>query len=387
MFPWIHMMFTPNSEMYPCCLLGDMNPFVSNVKEQSFLELTNSKKMKELRLKMLADEPSKYCETCYKSEKYSANSFRTSSFEYESEFENIVSSTNSDGSLDNFKMLYVDVRLSNKCNFKCRMCGSLFSSSWAEENGNEFPIISANKSIVNKIIEQIPNIKVVYFAGGEPLLMNEHFILLEKIIESGRSVDIKLRYNSNMSTIKYKKKNIIDLWNQYKEVQFYASIDHYGSRAEYIRHGTKWQVVCKNIKQLQKLSNINIDYNVTVTNFSFLTLINFIHYMINERLFTKTTNITFTACQNPEHFSPCVLPMSFKNKVKDKFYTEASIWKKEGYYFANNLYSLLDLAYSVDLWKKQKINFLNQVDSRDAIRNENLYNVFPELYGIENQSI
>ena len=79
--------------------------------------------------------------------------------------------------------------------------------------------------------------------------------------------------------------------------------------------------------------------------------------------------------------------MSFKNKVKDKFYTEASIWKKEGYYFANNLYSLLDLAYSVDLWKKQKINFLNQVDSRDAIRNENLYNVFPELYGIENQSI
>ena len=105
-----------------------------------------------------------------------------------------------------------------------------------------------NPDFLKEIIEQVPNFKTAYFAGGEPLITEEHYILLEEMIRTGASNTVSLRYNTNLSNFKFKDKDILSLWKHFKKkIDIYASVDHYGERAEYIRHGTNWATVEENL--------------------------------------------------------------------------------------------------------------------------------------------
>ena len=138
-------------------------------------------------------------------------------------------------------MKYFDIRFSNICNYKCRTCGSEFSSKWAQEHKEHdappagFRVIQhADKSgaLLDQVVEQIPNIELAYFAGGEPLITDEHYVILEEMIASGKCKDIVLRYNTNMSNFKYKKYDVLDMWSNFKRVEVSSSLDHYGVKAE-----------------------------------------------------------------------------------------------------------------------------------------------------------
>ena len=245
MLPWLHLNVTPLGDVYPCCSSAYTDP-LENVKNTPISEIFNCNEMKTLRLKMLTGEQSSRCDYCYVHEKTSPWSFRHWANEnFGKYFDDLVPTTQIDGTVTHFKMKYFDVRFSNICNMKCRTCGSEFSSQWAKEmqehDAEHIPQnfrIFAKADPTNRLLQdcfaQIDNIDIAYFAGGEPLITDEHYLLLEEMVRKDASKDITLRYNTNMSNLKYKKYDIIKLWHQFKKVEVCASIDHYGERAEYI---------------------------------------------------------------------------------------------------------------------------------------------------------
>ena len=110
----------------------------------------------------------------------------------------------------------------------------------------------SNDSLYNQFKKpHFKNIKVFYFAGGEPLMTDKHYEILEHLIETGNT-KVTLEYNSNVSRLKYKNKSIIDLWNKFENVTVSASLDSWGSRAEYIREGTDWDKVESNLQTIKE---------------------------------------------------------------------------------------------------------------------------------------
>jgi MoaA/NifB/PqqE/SkfB family radical SAM enzyme len=388
MFPWLHLNVTPLGNVYPCCSSDYTQPF-ANVKDSSLKEIFNSDGMKQLRLDMLSGKKSNICTYCYKHEESSPFSFRKYSIEhFGKDFDELVLPTNSDGSLSKFTMKYFDVRFSNICNMKCRTCGSEFSSQWAQEMkqhddvGKSYRIINHaddTGKLLDEIKDQVPNIDLAYFAGGEPLITEEHYTILEEMIRTGANKRITLRYNTNMSNFKYKKHDILDLWSRFKRVEISASIDHYGERAEYIRHGTNWDIVESNLKSIRDLDYIDYQYNTVLSVFNYATLDQFYNYLIEKDLLRKKDMISIYRALTPSYYSATVLPHSIKKTSTIKLNGLHDFMIADDWYQAMHIQDAIRFTIQADDWEKEKSQFIHHTIHRDRIRGESFTKVFPEL--------
>lgn len=393
MFPWMHLNVTPLGNAYPCCSSDYTAPF-GNVQDASIDEIFNGDKMKELRLKMLNGEKSDICNYCYVHEQSSPFSFRKYSLEhFGKHYDNLIPITQIDGTVPEFQMKYFDVRFSNICNMKCRTCGAEFSSQWAQEM-KKHEHVSENYRIINhadesgKLLEdikaQVPNMELAYFAGGEPLITDEHYVILEEMIRTGANKNIVLRYNTNMGNFKYKKHDILDLWSRFKKVEISASIDHYGERAEYIRHGTDWGVVEANLKSIRDLDYIDYQYNTVLSVFNYLTLDEFYRYLIDKDLLRKKDMISIYRALTPTYYAATILPEHLKRQGTEKLQNLHKFMLEGDWYQAVHINDAMQFTNRADQWQEQKEQFLHHTARRDKIRNEDFASTFPELRDLLN---
>lgn len=397
-FPWSHLHVTPIGTAAPCCIAESCNNHegMGDAKTSRLMDLVNSPKMKQLRLDMLNGVESSECTKCYQHEKIGIKSFREEGFKlYQDSFEDAVNFTNEDGSVSEFNMKYFDMRFSNLCNFKCRTCGQEYSSQWEQENrkhvqgfDKSFPK-GANKELLQDAIDQIKNLRKAYFAGGEPLIMEEHYILLEEMIRQGRT-DLELIYNSNISNLNYKDKDLIGLWKHFdRHIQVYASVDHVKERAEYIRHGTDWGVIEQNIIALRKHDFVKMTMNTVLSIFNFLTIDKFYGYLVLNDWYTNQDMSASLYCMStPHHLSCHSLPEDFKHLGNESLERAIDLLKK--YDLREDQVSELEQArpwaLSHDTWLDKdkygytnKVNFRRSIERLDKIRGEKFENVFPEL--------
>lgn len=385
MFPWIHLNVTPLGDIYPCCSNNYTASF-GNTKTQTLEQAFNNDKMKELRVNMLNDQPSKICEFCYKHEKSGPHSFRNYSKEHFGKyFDEIVPTTQSDGTVEEFKMRYYDIRFSNICNFKCRTCGSEFSSQWAAEqkanhDPNHYIVIHADDNrgdLLTEVLDHVEHIDLAYFAGGEPLITEEHYIILEEMIRKGRT-DTVLRYNTNASNIKYKKHDILELWKHFKRVELSCSVDHYGERAEWLRHGTDWGRVESNLLTFRQLDYVEFQINTVFSIFNYSTITEFYNYLISKNIVRADDwyHSLYLAI-NPSYYSAQSLPRHLKDQAginAKTFIGSANLG------CLNQLITdSIDFANKADTWDDNKKQFNQHTLSIDGIRNEDFVKTFPEL--------
>jgi radical SAM protein with 4Fe4S-binding SPASM domain len=252
-YPWTHMHAYPTGDAYPCCM-ADMQFPVGNLRQNTIEEVWNDAPMKQIRTHMLAEKSVEACTRCYEQEKAGFLSGRKSANKHLGHHIHKVDQTHADGHLDNFEMIYWDIRFSNLCNLSCRSCGHIFSSSWYQDQvklaGPEWA--KKNKTfnyagrsetdIWEQLVPHLDHVEQIYFAGGEPLMMEEHYNILDELERRGR-FDVKLIYNTNFTQVKLKDRWVFDYWKKFKSVGVGASLDDMGSRAEYIRRGTNWSIV------------------------------------------------------------------------------------------------------------------------------------------------
>lgn len=394
MAPWIHLHTSPLGVAAPCCIAESCSTVtgMGDSKTQSLMEIVNGKKMKQLRLDMVNEVPNSECTKCYDQENINIRSSRqTMNSAYANYYDESLTNTTNDGAVTEFKMRYFDIRFSNICNFKCRTCGSEFSTQWEQEDIKSkvsyAKIIPKNDNpkFLQEVLDQIQYMEVAYFAGGEPLITEEHYILLEEMIRQGRT-DISLRYNTNLSNMKFKDKDLFGLWKHFdKRIDVYASIDHYGKRAEYIRHGTDWAVVEENFTNAKKMPNIKLQTNTVLSVFNLLTIHEFYQYLIDKQLYTPRDNTySMWNMSHPTFLSSHILPNEYKIKGKESLEKYIDILNKNNFGEDHKSQPEQSLAwlFSQDTWEQNKDKFRSEIQRLDNLRGEDFSKTFPELAGL-----
>lgn len=397
--PWMHLNFEPNGKVIPCCLTSYHNYFAGDLTVQSIEEIWNSDNMKKLRKEMIEGGKPKICETCWKREEVSDGSGRIGHLrDFPDVIEKIPSITLEDGTCTEMNLKYWDFRFSNLCNFKCRSCGPRYSSAWVPDakklgytdQEKVWNIESVdNQTNFDFLNDQISNVKRIYFAGGEPLLMDEHWHILDKLVENKR-FDVKLSYNTNCSTFQYGKKNALDYWKQWRlgKVEVWPSIDEIGERAELIRSGTVWPTVEKNLKELVKYDNIIIRPGITTGAWNVRRLPVIINHLTELGLikrhptahyYINYNNFFINLLDHPKHYHVSILPDDYRAEtieILENFIKEHNEKYNTniGYIFTQIIHELRR-PYDFEAAKR----FLHITKTVDAVRNENLFDVIPEM--------
>ena len=386
MIPWIHMHAFPDGRAYPCCLGDDKYP-IGNFKQDSMATVWNRDAYKTMRKNMLEEKPCKECTKCYEQERSGFLSMRNSTNKNFGQHIGIVDQTHADGQFDDFKLRYYDIRFSNLCNFTCRTCGGWFSSSWYTEEEQlygkrNYPkIMFAGRDehdMWNQLQEHIPYLEQVYFAGGEPLMMEEHFWILKELVHR-EMFDVKLIYNTNFSRLHLKDDNVLDYWRLFKNVSIGASLDGMAAHGEYIRKGTKWDQIERNREQmLEKCPDTDFYVSSTVSLYNADHVSDFHRAWVNKG-YLKAQDWNINILQGPERDRIDVLPQAYKDQITAKVQEHIEWLNPQdylkrattGYEGMLNFMNAQDNSHLLQ-------EFFRVNDVHDAYRKESFEHVFPE---------
>lgn len=435
--PWIHLATRPNGDMRICCVAnasgaesGDYtvglvkmeNGQPANFSKDLPTEAFNNDYMKSVRKTMLAGEVPASCLKCYEEEQQGIASKRiwetgTWHLEEQIDIQELIRETAEDGTVPH-KLQYLDLRLGHTCNLKCVMCSPHDSSLWVPEHKKIMPLIRSplikkqmdwkpelfnnqwheNPAFWEQIYDQIPNIKQLYFAGGEPLLIKEHKMFLKEIIKRGYADKISLRYNTNGILV---NEEIIEIWEQFKKVKVGVSLDGIGDRVGYIRYPTDFKKVEENLRRLDNTKdNIRINIALAVQILNIKHIPDFIKWKVTSN-FKKVNFDTNAAGQLaggglvgvhllwiPTWLSLRVLPKEDKKEVR-KLFEELREWLWDNYsrdeeFWVTNPYGwrrwegILDWMDAEDHTNLLP-DFREYISTLDKQRGTDFVSTFPEL--------
>jgi len=388
MIPWTHIHGFPTGEAYPCCL-GEMEHPIGNMRTNTLEEIWNGDAYKDMRQNMLNDNSCKECTRCYEQEEQGFFSMRNSSNKH---FGHHIEKV--DQGIDpDFELVYWDIRFSNQCNMKCRSCGPMFSSLWYDDHvkmhgkapsHNRIEWAGKNKNdIWEQMIPHIDCIEQVYFAGGEPLIMQEHYNILKELVKREK-FDVKLIYNTNFSVTTWKDLDVLEMWKLFDSVSVGASLDAMGERAELMRSGTVWnQTMANRDRMLKVCPNVDFYISPTVSLMNIDHVVDFHKDWVN-RGFLKPQDLNVNILQSPEWYRADCLPQTLKNTITKKIQEHIEWLSPQDHLqrATNGFKSSLSFMNNTD--NTHNLNRFNQVTSQlDSVRNEKFYDIFPELKGIQ----
>jgi MoaA/NifB/PqqE/SkfB family radical SAM enzyme len=285
--PFVHLYANTEGVVSPCCISKKFNSKI-NLKNSSIEDAYNTAEFKKLRKDLLSGKKPKSCSRCWEVESSGLESYRNNwneqfGFNYEMKSDGYVT--------PNFK--YIDIRFSNICNLKCIMCMHDYSSQhWNDELKNKgIPkVLKIKDDIVDDLKPFVKNIERIYFAGGEPLITNEHYSILDLLHNTNRNIHIE--YTTNLSIIKKDFKSLVDKWKSFKSVHIQVSLDGLYEKGESIRVGMETNQVLANIKLLQK-NNLEYTISFSVANYNVMDIFEFSKELINKKIVISEDQLEF----------------------------------------------------------------------------------------------
>ena len=266
--PWTHLEVDVNGGASPCCLYKGSIPDVK-VYEQNLGTIQKHKYMDELRQQFRNGERPKGCQSCWQEEDAGKTSKRQNSiYKMKKSLNNWT--PNSEPTLK-----FIDFKLGNVCNLKCRICGSWSSSKSAQEelDYGENPVAlknlrdggwpKRNPKFFEDLKEDLKHVEYFEFTGGEPFMIKDHFKILMYCVEKGYAKNIDIHYNTNGTQLP--PQEIFDLWSYFKHVEIAFSIDDVGEPFEYQRHPANWREVSTNLVKFKEMKTANMDFQVCST--------------------------------------------------------------------------------------------------------------------------
>jgi len=432
-YPWIHLHAYPTGEAYPCCQAEMGVGQVGNCRTNTLEEIWHDRPMNDLRYNMLNEIKSPACARCYEQEESGFFSGRKSANKHHGH--NIKRMGDQE-----FRMTYWDIRFSNLCNLRCRSCGHIFSSQWHSDQkkvmligywnnvrgedwpqdppmnigefnqlpqsvkdeltkdfGGEFlhhlnytktlPVLNyagrTETDMWEQLVPHLDYVEQIYFAGGEPLMMEEHYNILEEL-ERRERWDVKLIYNTNFTHVKLKDRYVFDYWKKFKSVAVGASLDAMGPRAEYIRKGTTWSTVEDNRKRMQDTCP-EVDFYISPT----LSIMNAwhlpdFHRDWVERGFIRAQDLNVNILQDPAHYRIDIAPTEYKEQIHKKFLDHLDWLRPQDHLQRATVGFESAVNYMMATDNTQLIpKFWTKTNELDAIRNENILEVIPELVALK----
>jgi hypothetical protein len=376
-------------------MTSDYKTFAGDLTTQTIEEVWNGDYMKNLRKDMINGVEPKACSKCFEAERSGGSSTRMNHNKYFSKkLAEIPVITAADGHVDQVDLKYWDFRFSNLCNYKCRTCGPEFSSSWIPE-GKELGWLSeadSKKTINIATVDETTNVdflkkyvgtvEKIYFAGGEPLLMDEHWQILD-MLDQAQRYNVILTYNSNLSKLTYKDKNVLDYWAKWgRRVWLWPSIDEVDDRAELIRSGTNWENVEANLRAVNAL-NIHTRPSITVSAMNVFRIPVIIDRLIEigtiKKEYENWSNFSINVVEFSPRFHVSILSDAYRKEIKQQLEDYIANYKIK--YGVDIRHLFLHLFWHLD--KPQNIKWLedfkNFTATIDKMRGENTLATIPEL--------
>jgi pyruvate-formate lyase-activating enzyme len=349
----------------------------------------NSRAMRGLRLRMLSGKRSRLCERCYEMEDLGQDSWRTSENVELASHLPVVGRTAEDGSLDVLNLPYIDIRFSNVCNLKCRICSPEFSSAWHGDAVKLHLVRKGASAILNagpdpaelmrEIMPLLPTLERIHFAGGEPLLSEDHYQVLERLLQLGRT-DVRLSYNTNLSRLHVGPYDIVAFWKQFSRVLVEASLDGMDERGDYMRSGQRWpDVVTNRERLLAECPHVEFRILATVGIMNALHVPDFYRACV-ERGLIKPSEMRLNILFKPRFYSVRALPRCLKDEVEQRYgelSTELDRLGADGALMRAHLEAVLAYMQGGRRWDLWKFRWVTR--RLDAIRGESFNRVFPEL--------
>lgn len=379
MAPWSHVHVIPSGNAYPCCLIHGETTLLGNVNETSIEDIWNSEGLKELRLWMLEGKKHKTCDWCYQKEEQFGESFRKDFNQKYANDLSLVNTTQTDGTVEDVQMRYIDIRFSNLCNLKCRMCGPNFSSQFAAESGHRPAIKKVPDGMIGEVYKYLETCEEIYFAGGEPLMMDEHYLLLEKMIELG--VKPRIRYNSNITKLKHKHWDILELWKNFDDVYIQASIDGFEDELTYIRHPAKYNEIIETALMYLSVPNVRIDISSCIGFWNIWSLPELHNDLLNKGVISNYENFRFQPMIHPYWFTAKVLPTHIKEQVATHInhHIDFMVSKNVSPSYIDLWKGIVTFMNAEDHFDKWVEKGIDEIKNRDIIRNEDFATTFPKL--------
>ena len=393
MMPWNSIATTASGNYRVCCnSIPDKNLVLDD--EGKAIKITSAKPSdiwngptyKKIRKQMLDGEKPEMCQRCFKEEDAGIKSARINWNE------KWYDATKDYGVESKLNIAYVDLRLGNLCNLKCRMCNPYSSNQWVDEWNTvvktaklspEFPLtVEESDRLSNmkwpknpktwaSIIEIADTIEEIYLTGGEPTLAIEQYKLFDILIKKKLSKNIKLKYNTNLTNIPTK---MINYWSNFKTVQINASIDAYGDLNRYIRYPSGWSSIKKNIDKFLSMHNVRVQIHCTVQMYNILNLKEFFDWI------GETTD-EVTPYLNILNHPPCLniqtLPPELKKLAEDRL-SKYLHWPK-----VKETIAYMNAKDTSD----HLTEFFNYTKAIDISREENLLDHVPEFKQYETHSL
>ncbi len=388
MLPWISVEASPMGTVRPCCMAYEEITDVTGRKydlNQDTLEAAyHSEYMQDLRRQFRRGEQPKTCDRCWQEEAAGRDSKRIHSQVRLKELYSQVDWANDDPD----QLWFVDLKLGNICNLKCRICGSWSSSKWAEEELAYMPAGSNKKEHIaytwlrqgqwprrtetfwDNIRTLLPNIRYMEFTGGEPWLIGEHFDLLEFAVEQGHGHHIDIHYNTNATQ---PATRLVPLIPQLGRVDIAFSIDNVGTRFEYERHGADWTQANKIIDSVHGLQ---LMYPNVTTQLCFTINVQNVYYLDELLTWADTKpfgSVYFNMMHSPNHMSIQYMTPQAQEMVINKLKT--TFWSRPTY--QREIDSVINFIQAGP--GSDGTDFLFKMRQADEYRGQNFLDTHPEI--------
>jgi hypothetical protein len=338
--PWIHLGTHPHGGVTPCCI-SDMTAGLNrarslnadgsskefyNLNEHSIDTHMNSDYYKAIRLDMLRGDKPRACMRCYEEEGNGIRSKRQwEAAQYPSKDHRWASDVTSTDGYVHTDLSFVELRLGNTCNVQCRTCNPASSSKWRrdyEEVVEKLEFVNdgytwldhkkdfrwpEDQQFYEDLFNSAPNMEVLYINGGEPTLIKAHWAYIRRLVDSGRSKNIILWYNINMTNI---PDYAVELWREFKECRVCASIDDIGARNHLIRWPTMWADVRDNLNTILAVPELTVRITQTVSAYNYLSLVEFHTW--------APVPVDMNFVYDPVFLSPAVLPPCVRDVAHER---------------------------------------------------------------------
>lgn len=388
--PWQHLATHPHGGVTLCCVSDHTaaqnrarnvdetgKETYTDLNTHSIVEIMNSDYFKTVRTQMLNGVFPPACKRCYAEEENGVRSKRIRENERLGFTEDMARAITDELGTIPVNLKFIELRLGNLCNVKCRTCNPASSSQWAGEYmklQKEIKFVTHYEKSIDSswtesdefwedLLSHSEGVELIYINGGEPTLVEKHWHYLERLIERGLHKQVTLWYNINMTNL---PDNLLRIWEQFKKVQVSCSIDDLGERNEYIRTGTKWDKVLANLDKLQSIKSIDTSICQTVGWMNIYYLPEFHKFMQ-----TRGLHVHMNFIYDPVFLSAANLPTEIKNLILARC-ADLHPWE------LNNIKTYLDSSSSIDKLT-QGLEYNNWLDTS----RKTLYStVFPEMWSL-----
>lgn len=382
--PWMHMAVTTTGIMRVCCnstpgmnhiMKSDGKPY--RINRDDVEEAWNSESYRSIRRQLLAGERPAMCHPCFREED---SGIRSPRIGWNQRWGDVKMEYTEEAP---FAIRYVDLRLGNLCNLKCRMCNPHSSSMWLKDwsdsekslgpHGGEIELSEEEYERLRSmdwytrpetwqnIYKLADSLDEIYLTGGEPTLIEQQHMLLDYLIENNKAGNIKLKYNTNLTNV---PRSLLDKWMRFREIRLNCSIDATGQLNRYIRFPSDWSKIEENFRIVRALPNSSMQLHCTVQMYNILRLHEFIEWAL-----PYGHDIYFNILDHPLEMNIRVLPAHLKELARQRLTPYMHLSKMPG---------IINYMMDED-WSHRYGDFLSYTTKIDRVRGEDLFGIVPEF--------